>query len=98
MGSNVLISRSCIFGFSDFFRVSIALLDDFLLFLDVFLGHFVKVKAVDFGVVSRRALLESIDGRSIQAVLDEAQCSGSKWMAIYSSVSQSSGRAVTKAV
>jgi hypothetical protein len=37
-----------------------------------------KVKAVDFGVVSRRALLESIDGRSIQAVLDEAECSGSK--------------------
>ena len=78
VGNDVIISRSCILCLSDFFRESIALLDDFLLFLDVLLSDFVKIKAVDFGIVSRCALLKGIDGRSVETVLDESKSSSSE--------------------
>jgi hypothetical protein len=46
--------------------------------LDVLLGDLVKIKAVDFGIVSRCALLKGIDGRSVETVLDESKSSGSE--------------------
>lgn len=98
MGGDVYISRSGILGLAHFFGGGIALLDDFLLFLQVLLGHFMQVETVDFGVVSRYSLLQGIDGRSIEPILDKLQSSPSKSTNLYSSVCQSSGSAVTKAV
>jgi hypothetical protein len=58
----------------------------------------VQVEAVDLGVMGGGALLEGVDGRGVEAVLDEAEGGAPEWETAYSSVCQSSGRAVTKAV
>ena len=49
------------------------MLDDLLLFLEVFLGHLVEVEAVDLGVMSGDSVLESVDWRSIHSILEKAK-------------------------
>ena len=78
VGSDVYVARTSILGFSVLIRVGSALFDDFVLLLSEFFGHFVKVQAVDFGVMGRLSALEGVDGRSLHAVLDVFQSGSPK--------------------
>lgn len=73
MGSDVGISWTGILGLFILVRGASSFLNDFLLFLKVFFSHFVEIQAVDFGIMGRCPVLQSVDGRSTQPILDESQ-------------------------
>jgi hypothetical protein len=86
VGCNIDVSGTSILGLPNLFGKGVAFLDDFLLLLQVLLGHLVQVEAVDLGVMGRCALLEGVDGRGIEPVLDEAKGGAPEWVNAYSSV------------
>lgn len=76
--SDVLVTRPRVLCFLDLVAAAITILKDLFLLLDQSFGHFVHVVRVDFGEMSRCAVLKGIYRGGVQAIFQIAEGSGSR--------------------
>jgi hypothetical protein len=70
---DILIAGPCVSGFSDLLWETSALRYNLRFLVKQFLRHFVQIHAVDLGEMGGGPVLQRVDGRGVESVLDVAE-------------------------